>query len=384
MDFPFSFNQKSSLLLIFFFQGIVFSIILLRNGIVNQHISSKWLSFLLFLLSLYIAPYMLGYAGWYGMQPYRGILFFIPFMQVLLIGPVVFFYIRSLLYANFKYQKKDWLHFIPAILYMLYSIVVFVTDYFILDDYYFYADGRDKDLKTWYQLTGLISMIAYLGYSLKNYLNYKKAIFNTVSFADSILFKWIQNFLFAFLTLLILRILFFILNPQWEEFGSQFWYYISFSFVLAYIAINGYAQAVKTTSFFTDEINEETIEEQEEKEVSNAIDVDSWKEKLEHLLTVEKAYTNPKLSLANIAKALETNTKTVSTTINIGYQKNFNDFVNDYRIQAVKRKIDANEHEKSTLLGLALDCGFNSKATFNRAFKKNTSLTPKQYILSIK
>jgi len=84
MDFPFSFGQKSSLLLIFFFHGIVFYFLLLRKGILFNNKSSKWLSFLLFLCAMYIAPFMLGYANWYSNKITREILFFVPFMQVLL------------------------------------------------------------------------------------------------------------------------------------------------------------------------------------------------------------------------------------------------------------------------------------------------------------
>ncbi len=89
---------------------------------------------------------MLGYANWYSEKFTREILFFIPFMQVLLIGPVIYFYTKSLLNINFKLSRTDYFHFILALLYGIYSLVIFVTDKLILDDYYFYADGRDKDL----------------------------------------------------------------------------------------------------------------------------------------------------------------------------------------------------------------------------------------------
>ena len=59
---------------------------------------------------------------------------------------------------------------------------------------------------------------------------------------------------------------------------------------------------------------------------------------------------------------------------------NFNDFINNYRIEAVKENLKKGEHKKTTLLGIAFDCGFNSKATFNRAFKKSTGLSPKDYL----
>jgi AraC-like DNA-binding protein len=59
---------------------------------------------------------------------------------------------------------------------------------------------------------------------------------------------------------------------------------------------------------------------------------------------------------------------------------NFNDFVNLYRIKALMQKLEEREHDIQTLLSLAFECGFNSKSTFNRAFKRYTTLSPKEYI----
>lgn len=382
MDFPFSFGQKSSLLLIFFFHGLIFSLLLLRKGIVYNRASSKWLSLLLFLYAMYIAPYMLGYAGWYGKTITREILFFIPFMQVLLIGPVVYFYTQSLLNRDFKLSKKDWVHFIPAALYLIYSLIIFVTDKLLLDEFYFYADGRDKDLADWYQTAGLISMFFYLILSLRHYAKYKKLVFDKVSYADTILFKWIPNFMFAFLGILILRILFFILNPEWGEFGSQFWHYITFSLVFYYISINGYTNAVKISmeGLYAHTINVFSQESETLDDTIVAKDLEPWKTKILAHITEDKVYENPRLTLADMAEAMDTNTKTVSSIINSGFKMNFNDFVNHYRVEAVKNKLDLGEHHTTTLLGIAIDCGFNSKATFNRAFKKSTGVSPKDYL----
>ena len=96
----------------------------------------------MFLCAMYIAPYMLGYAGWYSKKITSEILFFIPFMQVLLIGPVIYFYTKSLLNPSFKISKKEWYHLIPAIAYLIYSLIIFITDKLILDEFYFYADGN--------------------------------------------------------------------------------------------------------------------------------------------------------------------------------------------------------------------------------------------------
>lgn len=334
---------------------------------------------------MYLVPYMLGYAGWYS-DKYKytaDILFFIPFMQVLLIGPVVYFYTKSQLNLGFKLSKNAYIHFVPALLYGVYSLVVFVTDKLILDDYYFYANGRDKDLANWYQATGLASMVVYLILSLRYYSNYKKRLFNTVSYAETVLFKWIRNFMMAFLGILVLRVLFFIINPEWGNFGSQFWHYIAFSFVFYYIAITGYSNVVKQIALESEKLKTVNVFEEEipVSKTENSPEKNSqWKDKLAQTMIEKRLFENPRLTLSDVAKELNITTKTVSSTVNTGFNMNFNDFVNHYRIEAIKEKLHRGEHHKTTLLGIALDAGFNSKATFNRAFKKSTSLSPKDYI----
>ncbi|MBV7268717.1 AraC family transcriptional regulator [Winogradskyella sp. WHY3] len=386
-DFPFSFGQKSSLLLIFFFHGIVFSFLLLRKGLVYNNKASKWLSLLLFLYAMYIVPYMLGYANWYSKKITREILFFVPFMQVLLIGPVVYFYTKSLLNTGFRLLRKDYIHFTPAILYATYSLIVFITDKLILDKFYFYADGRDKDLANWYQAAGLVSMSFYLVLSLRYYFDYKKLLFDKVSYADMLLFKWIRNFMIAFLSILVLRVLFFILNPDWGEFGNQFWHYIAFSFIFYYITITGYSNIIKQITLSSEKLKVVNVFDDDISVLKNTAntnynekDITLWKDRLSNLMIEKRIFENPRLTLSDVAKELNTTTKMISSVVNSGFNMNFNDFVNHYRIEALKEKLSKGEQTKSTLLGIALDCGFNSKATFNRAFKKSTSLSPKDYL----
>ncbi len=330
---------------------------------------------------------MLGYAGWYSIKTYREILFFIPFQQLFLIGPIIFFYTQSLLNKDFVLSKKHFIHFLPAAFYLIYSLIVFITDKLILDEFYFYADGRDKDLAFWYQMAGLISMLFYLLLSHNYYRNYRKFVIEEVSYADEISFKWISHFMIVFGFILILRVLFFILNPEWGEFGSKYWYYLCFSILFFYIAITGYSNTVRATiSFNTNSIK--TLGNEKNDDVSRAkndesdfSNLDAWKRKILALIEDEKIYTNTNLTLTDVALQLNTNRNLISSIINQGFEMNFNDFINLKRVEAVIERIKNGEHTKNTLLGIALDSGFNSKTTFNRAFKKHTSLTPKQYIV---
>ena len=97
----------------------------------------------------------------------------------------------------------------------------------------------------------------------------------------------------------------------------------------------------------------------------------------------EQLFKNPELNLNEVAGKLGTSPKQVSQIVNQGFQLNFNDFVNHYRTQAILEKFKKGEHQQKTLLALALECGFNSKSTFNRAFKKNMQVTPQEYVLRL-
>jgi AraC-like DNA-binding protein len=396
----FSFGLKSSILLIFFLHGIIFSALLFIKGLQIENKSSLWLSLFTLLCSLYIAPFMFGYAGWYSIAIYRDILFYTPFQQLFFLAPVLYFYFKTLLDKSFSFSKQDYIHFLPATLYLIYSVIIFLTDKVVLSKYYFYEDGKDKDFSTWYQVAGLLLLAYYLIQSLKTYYKYKTITYNVVSFADSVMFKWAQRFLIAFLMLITIRILFFIVNPEWDEFGKKFWYYVCFSVLFYYISISGYTNSIlSTTSFKDSPLNSDTVlkfKTDDAIEMENSLpipdndkapeekteipDLDEWKEKIEKLMLLDKMYDNPELVISDVSSKLGTHSKKISQVINQGFNMNFNDFVNHHRIRALLQKIEEGEHNIQTLLSLAFECGFNSKSTFNRAFKRATSLNPKGYI----
>jgi len=87
-------------------------------------------------------------------------------------------------------------------------------------------------------------------------------------------------------------------------------------------------------------------------------------------------YTEPRLALADVARRTGLSEAAVSQALNQGLQTNFNRFINEIRVEAIKKSLEAGS---SDILGLALDNGFNSKATFNRVFKEITGLTPSTY-----
>ncbi|MEL6657295.1 MAG: helix-turn-helix domain-containing protein [Bacteroidota bacterium] len=98
------------------------------------------------------------------------------------------------------------------------------------------------------------------------------------------------------------------------------------------------------------------------------------------ILEIEELYLDPSLSLKTLADKLETNTKYLSQVVNHCSGHNFQQFINTYRIERVKYRLNEGAHEFLTLFGVAQQCGFKNKSTFYKVFKDITGLTPKEYL----
>ncbi len=109
-----------------------------------------------------------------------------------------------------------------------------------------------------------------------------------------------------------------------------------------------------------------------------AAELHPWRDKLQQLMADEQPWLEPELTLAELAHRLRTNTSLLSHVINTGCGQNFNDFVNSYRVAEAERKLQDPRLTHYSLVGIALESGFNSKSTFNRVFKKLTGRTPSE------
>ena len=113
----------------------------------------------------------------------------------------------------------------------------------------------------------------------------------------------------------------------------------------------------------------------------------SRKQEIEAILIAyvetNKPYLHPDLKLNDLAKAIDCSPHDVSQVINQNLKKSFNDFINAYRIEAVKGCLANPAYERYTLLAIGQQCGFRSKASFYRAFKKLTGETPHDFLVQL-
>jgi AraC-like DNA-binding protein len=106
---------------------------------------------------------------------------------------------------------------------------------------------------------------------------------------------------------------------------------------------------------------------------------EAYEKQLLRLMDEEKPYRNSYLTLQELADELSISAHNLSQVINTRLGKNFYDFVNEYRVEEVKRRLLDPKYRNLKILAIGLDAGFNTKSTFNAFFKKHTGVTPSRY-----
>lgn len=380
----FQFGLRSSLLLIFFTHLLVYSVVFWKRGLQQERLSDKLLGSFLFLSALFIFPWMSGFAGWYDTEPYREVLFYTPFIHALFFGPLLYLYLKSLTNAQYRLQKRDWLHFLPGILFILWSLVIVITDKLFVGHYYLMNGDTDPDFDSWYNWLWSASLMVYLVLSIRYYRQYLIFSRFEFSFADAASFKWLRNFLYAFAVLTILLISEHVLAMFIELYYVRSWYYFfAFAIITYYMAISAYAAKQIIKLNFEPSLllsyQEPLLLEEPVSVVEDQSWMAEWTTKLEVLMDVQQVYLEPELTLTELARKAGTNASILSKVINKSYGLNFHDYVNRYRVNEVVRLLRQPAYQNFTLLAVAYDAGFNSKSTFNRAFKKVTGVIPKDY-----
>jgi AraC-like DNA-binding protein len=430
---PFIFNIYSVLLLPCFVQGIVISGVLLTRGRQHGTPADGWLALLLLLSVARVAQWMLGFAGWYDSHDaFSTFMFYFPFNNWLAVGPALYFYFRSLTNQVFQFRRRDGWHFAPALLYLGWRLLMFLYDvgweHALLGQPLRGHFGTKGTLAIWLQtahfsfwpeVLGYVSIVIYAALTLRDYRAYARYVNDNFSDTERIRFAWLRNVVVAVLVGVGVTLVFEGVNATLVPLNYvQSWYdYLFTGILIYYLSIAGLlanhrltaplhfspvpsltevaAQATdhepRSSAALTPSpvpphpapmAPETAVVEPPLIEPMPAVEADPellrWTERLLDHMRTKRPYLAPELTLGELATQLRTNTSWLSRVINTGCGQNFNDFVNEYRVQEAERKLRDPQLRHYTLLAVALESGFNSKSTFNRVFRKLRGTTPSE------
>jgi AraC-like DNA-binding protein len=310
----------------------------------------------------------------------------------LLHGPFLLIYIMSLIREERKIRRLDYLHFIP---YFLGTVLFIPFLKMSSSEIEAYLDALENGvIQPWYfmvlgislQLSGIIyAVVAY--FLLKRH---KKRIENRFSFEENVSLKWLRYNIIAIGLIYLIVIFSLILEIQFGIIPSMAREYMIYTAVTIFVIFFGYYGIRQESIFvdserFSDPSSQDTAASSERYSRSGLKEnqkVDYYQQLLA-FMDDEKPYLESKLTLQQLASMLDLSPNHLSQVINEKANQNFYQFINSYRIKAFKEKIQDSSNQHLTLLSIALDCGFNSKSSFNNTFKKITGMTPSQYQRSL-
>ncbi len=301
----------------------------------------------------------------------------LPVNLTLLYGPLLLLYVNMLRKTKNSLAGSSFLHTIPFVLFF------FLT-------FMFYNNSAFQKILS---ISGAVSGMTYCILTFFYVRQHEKEIVNLCSTTKYLSLAWLNKLLIGIAVVWTAAFLLIISQQVFQININLTWFFILIPFCISYIGYHGLKQQIvfQDTSLVesnpklkTNEIYRNTtignkhnrtyeksgLSEQTMKNVFNT---------LEYFMKTDKLYLIPNLSLRDLATKTQIPQHHITQTLNSFAKKNFYDYINDYRVNEFIDKLKKGDADNFSLLGIAFDCGFNSKSTFNRIFKKITGLSPSEY-----
>lgn len=292
-----------------------------------------------------------------------------------LIPPLIYIYVKSLFIESKTLLKDHLVHFIPFVLYLiLYSLPSSLH----MDFYHIEVIQSHIELALEKDLYGIVYFIL----SLRLFYQFKKSMKENYSNMDEKSFLWIEKFLISFLAVLLVD---FLLTVSELSFGYDiFWdSYITVIFLIVAISYLGYYGLTQSTIFLPDFLIETHLTQNNEVSDSNSYIKNDEKELLKRKfyeqMEDKKLYLSPDLSLKLLAEEMEISERKLSAFFSEILNSNFYDSINSFRVNEAKTILKSDIIENHSITGIGLSCGFKSKSSFYRIFKKHTKMSPSTY-----
>ncbi|MBL7924690.1 MAG: helix-turn-helix domain-containing protein [Bacteroidia bacterium] len=297
------------------------------------------------------------------------------------------------------FQKRQLLHFLPVLL----SCLLFLRFYLLPTEQQvevFRLKGQGFETESLINVLAIYSSgIVYIALALSRLLRYRRKMGYQFSNTEKINFNWLL-YLILWMAIIWITILFVQEDKMIFGAASLFVLWLGYFGIRQVRVFSPHPpgagvladEGQKFEQRVFDDDDEETSEDREpssedqaeklkyQKSTLSDQDAAHIHERLKKLMQEEKPFTNPDLTLTGLARRLDVHPNHLSQVINSREKKIFYEMINEKRVEEFIQLVSAASNRHYTFLALAFDCGFNSKASFNRNFKKYTGLSPREYL----
>ncbi len=377
-------------------QGFLLALFLILNKKGNRT-ANFFLASLVFVFSIDI-----GLETLYASPIIENFTFLIGINDVIffLYGPLLYFYAYFLTSTQTVSIKRLLPHFFPFLLILIvYIPLLFLQEQafklasegllplptFFEPDFFLKADVRG-----YVELASGFHQLIYFGFTLILLKKHQETIKNSFSDIERINLSWLKILTFGTGMIVAIDVLlYFIVKTEFIAFDNAV-LFISLlcSFLIYAIGYFGLMQPTifsQTSITISPQLTEYTnviVSDTQPKYLKSTLtdeQSDEHKTRLLNLMKTEKLYLEGELKLSDVAEKLRISNNNLSQIINEKLEKNFYDFVNDYRVETAKTLLLNPKKQHLTLLAIAFESGFNSKSSFNSVFKKQCGFTPTEF-----
>jgi len=312
-------------------------------------------------------------------QNYHLLIYYYPFSLaiIMFIGPTIYWYIKTLIIPNFKLSLlvfiKHALPAVPAIVYIIYFSLLTPDNRieWLLKDYI-----TVRHSEYYINILFYIQLVFYILLSLRIVLIQLKKT-RWIIFNHKIVdIQWTKNFFIIALTSFVGKVIVCIWINS-DKVNTQIGLLL-----MDVLFVYFFIQSVWKTGLFMQSYQETP----KSAHPSIKIEPDKVKRYIDSILDVmqeRKLYLLENCTLDDLSEALNISKHQLSHILNTHFNRNFTEFVNEYRIRYACELLSDKKNNHLTIEALGLMCGFGSKTSFNRAFKKQMDQTPTEYKQSL-
>lgn len=308
----------------------------------------------------------------------------ISWLFLFLHGPALWFYIKSLSDPDFRFRPRYFLHFIPFIFISVYQYFNFIS-LTVPEKIVFLENDSFKELVS-YKITVLavgVSLISYNIWALNLIRRRRDRLMQQYSRIEDKDLGWLNALTIAALISYSVNVALFTLDLIFHFATYKYLMFLTNAFATVYVLFLGYF-GIRQGNIFINNVtrtgrpgDESPLNEPGSPVITAD---DDFIRTLSRNMEEKQPYLDPEITVSRLSELLDVRVEFLSEVLNSRLNQNFFDFINRYRVEEFKIQsiLKANSH--LSIMGIAYNCGFNSKASFYRAFKKFEGISPTAFI----